>query len=465
MSDLPAMLAAIDATVRPAGGPPLIKSLELNGLLRTLATATVPGAVPAALRAALAQAPFDALGQLAGSLPPAVGALAPAGTWFAEAPYLYLCPLPAPGAAPTWLRLSLLAGASQAQLEADRTTRRLGPRRAADHTLHAADLGTVLPFTEPAFCLLAPQAQVPLPVGAVAELLADGPVALTVAAQPGSAVRVVGPPCTSGADGASLRLLQRAPDEWVVSGGVAVPAGPPTVPGPVGTLTLTPADAALAVAWAAPPAGGSPITAYVVELRDTSQNGNVFGAAQTTDGAARTATLAGLLNQAPYEVRVAAANAVGQGPWSAVGTGTPHFAPTAATLDWRSPLLAYRIDHEVDSQFSSWNVRDDCAFLASDQHGTVALAYTGRRLRLDLPTADNGCARLEVVADGQVVASTSEIGNVGGFQALVVELPPRPAGAAAQLLLRRGAGLAYLGYFAVAYFTALDGGDFEAPAA
>ena len=459
---LPQLLTTIDAVVRPAGGEPLLRTAGLNGLLRTLAETLAPAPVPEALRTALVQARYDGLGQLAQALPEAVRPLARGGMGFVAAPYLYLCPAAEPLA---WVRLGLAAAASLAQLEADRTTRRLGPRQAADYILQARDLGTVLPFTQPAFCLLAPQAEVPLPLGAVAELLADGPVALTVAAQPGSGVRIIGPPCTSGADGQCLRLLQRAPDEWVVTGGVPAPAGPPTVPGPVEALSLTPGDTTLAVGWAAPAAGGAPITAYLVQLRDTSQNGNLFYLLATTDGAARTHTLTGLLNQAPYEVRVAAANAVGQGPWSAVGTGTPQFVPGAATLDFRSPLLAYHIDYTIDSQFSSWNFRSDNAFLASDQHGWLTLAYTGQRLRLDLPTGDNGCALLEVVADGQVVASASEIGNVGGLLALVVELPARPAGTPAQLLLRRGAGLGYLGYFAVGYFTALDGGHFEAPAA
>jgi len=446
--------AAIDAVVRPAGGEPLLRAADLNGLLRTLADALAPAPVPEALRAALVQAPYDGLGQLAQGLPPEVQALARGGMGFVAAPYLYLCPAAEPLA---WVRLGLAASASLAQLEADRTTRRLGPRQAADYTLQARDLGTVLPFTQTARCLLAPQAEVPLPLGATAELLADGPVLLTVAAQPGSGVRIIGPPCTSGADGQCLRLLQRAPDEWVVTGG----GPPPAVPGPVGALTLTPGDTSLALAWAAPDTGGAPLLGYVVQLRDTSQNGNLFEPLATTDGATRTYVLAGLLNQAAYEVRVAATNAVGQGPWSAVGTGTPQFVPGPATLDFRSPLLSYHIDYSLDSHFSSWNFWPERAFLASDQHGWLTFAYSGQRLRLDLPTAGQGCALVELVADGQVVASASEIGYEGGLLALVVELPARPAGTPAQLLLRRAAGLGYIGYFGVGYFTALDGGSFE----
>lgn len=58
------------------------------------------------------------------------------------------------------------------------------------------------------------------------------------------------------------------------------------------------------------------------------------------------------------------------------------------------------------------------AFIASDQHGWVKFGYTGSQLRLDLPTADNGYADVEVVVNGTVVASISEVGNAGATQLL-----------------------------------------------
>ena len=100
----------------------------------------------------------------------------------------------------------------------------------------------------------------------------------------------------------------------------AVSARPTAVPGPV-TVTATPGTRRVTLAWAAPPAGATPVTDYVVQYRrSSSATWLTF-----TDGvsATRTATVTGLIARVPYSFRVAARNRTGSGPWSAAVGATP----------------------------------------------------------------------------------------------------------------------------------------------
>jgi outer membrane protein OmpA-like peptidoglycan-associated protein len=97
--------------------------------------------------------------------------------------------------------------------------------------------------------------------------------------------------------------------------------GPPGVPsGPV----VEPGAGSVRVTWGAPAAdGGSPVTGFVVGYRLAGAEGAWSEQATT----ASAATLTGLIDGSTYEVRVAAHNDQGQGPWSPAMTATPASAP------------------------------------------------------------------------------------------------------------------------------------------
>ncbi len=116
-----------------------------------------------------------------------------------------------------------------------------------------------------------------------------------------------------------------------------------TVPGAVGSLAATPRLGQIDLTWTAPSSnGGSSVTGYRIEYR----TGTAAWTGVTTTRTA--ASLVGLSKLARYEVRVAALNAVGQGPWSSLATSTLGLpsAPTSvkaaradrsATVTWAAP--------------------------------------------------------------------------------------------------------------------------------
>jgi hypothetical protein len=80
------------------------------------------------------------------------------------------------------------------------------------------------------------------------------------------------------------------------------------------------------VTWTAPSANGSAIRDYIIQW-------SIDGTAWTTvnDGAstARSDVVSDLANGTRYRFRLAAVNAVGQGPWSSIVSATPRWKPTA----------------------------------------------------------------------------------------------------------------------------------------
>jgi len=95
--------------------------------------------------------------------------------------------------------------------------------------------------------------------------------------------------------------------------------GAATAPGAVTGLTAAPADAAVALAWAAPAANGAPILSYTVRYRPVGATTySIFGTV-----AGRTATVTGLSNDQAYEFGVAATNSVGTGSYSQPLAATP----------------------------------------------------------------------------------------------------------------------------------------------
>jgi hypothetical protein len=110
----------------------------------------------------------------------------------------------------------------------------------------------------------------------------------------------------------------------------------------------------LVLSWTAPPANGSPITAYVITVDDWPQNGPLIETSQTFNSPATTETLGPLNSGDSYRLTVAAVNSFGEGPgtetpdvislgYAAPGppTGVSASAGTAqATVSW-TPAPAY----------------------------------------------------------------------------------------------------------------------------
>ena len=89
-------------------------------------------------------------------------------------------------------------------------------------------------------------------------------------------------------------------------------------------VTLTAGDGKLTATWAAPANGGSAITGYDVEWKTGSQTwAEAATAAQSATAAASPYDITSLTNGTEYTVRVRAANAAGDGPWSAEASETP----------------------------------------------------------------------------------------------------------------------------------------------
>ena len=104
---------------------------------------------------------------------------------------------------------------------------------------------------------------------------------------------------------------------------------PPAAPA---APTVAPAAESLNVSWTAPANSGPAITGYDVEYRLTSLAPSGAYTDAGHSGTTTSLTIPGLTASVAYQVRVRATNAEGDGPYSALGTGTPLAAgaPTAA---------------------------------------------------------------------------------------------------------------------------------------
>lgn len=162
-----------------------------------------------------------------------------------------------------------------------------------------------------------------------------------------------------GVDAAGNLLVGDDPGNGVPSGrgrlwASAVVAANPTPPGAPTGVTATAGNAQATVNWIAPVAdGGSPITAYTVNVATVNGVAPVPPVTVSAPATARTATLSGLTNGAAYTFSVTASNAIGAGPASAPSAAvtpsapiTPPGAPTGvtatagnaqATVAWAAP--------------------------------------------------------------------------------------------------------------------------------
>ncbi len=111
------------------------------------------------------------------------------------------------------------------------------------------------------------------------------------------------------------------------------------VPSAPAAPTVTPGVESLAVTWTAPDNNGPAITGYNVEYRlSSSAPAGVYTDAGHS-GTTPDITIPGLMASVEYQVRVRATNAEGDGPYSALGTGTP-MAPTTPTATISTPTTA-----------------------------------------------------------------------------------------------------------------------------
>ena len=106
---------------------------------------------------------------------------------------------------------------------------------------------------------------------------------------------------------------------------------PGRVPDAPGIASVTPGNTQLVVVFDAPDDGGKAITDYDVQYSaDSGASWSNFPDPDTTS-TVTSVTISGLTNGTTYVVRVRAANAAGEGPYSALVSGTPRTTPGAPT--------------------------------------------------------------------------------------------------------------------------------------
>ena len=144
---------------------------------------------------------------------------------------------------------------------------------------------------------------------------------------------------------------------------------PATVPGAPADLDAAPGDGSLTVSWGAPDDGGSAITGYRVQWRADNGDFADSDSQASVAGGSLSRRITGLVNGTEYFVRVVAANAEGEGPWSssassvaAVSAGPPRSitvesADGSITVTWSAPasnggsaITGYRVQWRAESE-------------------------------------------------------------------------------------------------------------------
>ena len=126
------------------------------------------------------------------------------------------------------------------------------------------------------------------------------------------------------------------------------PTGGGGSPGAPSIRSIGSGPGSLAVVWSAPASAAGAISSYDVSYRRTGATDwvEVVGAWTSGAGSERLAyTIAGLVDEASYDVRVRAVGAAGPGPWSAVSTASTGGSPPPPP---RPPGAAFEIDVDCD---------------------------------------------------------------------------------------------------------------------
>lgn len=126
---------------------------------------------------------------------------------------------------------------------------------------------------------------------------------------------------------------------------------PPRLPQAPGAVTASPADATMAVTWAAPADPGSAdVIGYDVEYRELG--GTWIPAGGLWPSTLRHRVVLGLTNGVGYQARVAARTVFGPGPWAQSNIVTPRALPGSVRIqsvrypNKTSARLALRLPHE-----------------------------------------------------------------------------------------------------------------------
>jgi titin len=157
-------------------------------------------------------------------------------------------------------------------------------------------------------------------------------------------------------------------------------------------LKATAGNTEVGLTWTAPADNGTPVTNYVVAYKPTA--GTTWKTVDTESDLTR-ATIRGLTNGTSYDFKVAAVNAIGVGPWSAVVSATPDAnaakTPAAPTnlkatpgnavvgLTWTAPadngsaIVSYAVSYKLATA-ATWHTVET---------GSNATAYTVKDLTND----------------------------------------------------------------------------------
>ncbi len=199
-----------------------------------------------------------------------------------------------------------------------------------------------------------------------------------------------------------------------------------TAPAAPSAPTLTAGNTTLQASWSAPASdGGAAITDYVVGLRVAAGTWGIFNDGTSSSLAA---IITSLTNGTAYEVRIAAVNSVGQGPWSTTATATP-IASSASFSD--------NFDRANGAPGSNWTIATSTWAVSSNQlvftgNSTLGLIVTSG----EAPSADmyaqvrvtNPLGTFSVIARGdsagnflafrRASSTTMQIGTVQGNGAI-----------------------------------------------
>ena len=187
--------------------------------------------------------------------------------------------------------------------------------------------------------------------------------------------------------------------ETLTSEDTAVVTPAPARPAEPLDLTVSRANGwELDVSWQAPASDGrSAITGYTVQWKEAAGSWDTPADVSEATATGKAYTLTGLTDGVEYTVRVLATNGIGDGPWSAVATGTPWAGPDTPSIDSVTPgdatLAIVWTAPGGEAAVTGYDVRyihSDAAD-KSDANWTVqAGVWSSGELRYDLGGLTNG---------------------------------------------------------------------------